>query len=75
MSPIITLCVLFVPYVLYIISLRGEDMLVHRVRLGSSVDKKLDEELRKLSKQTRIPISKLLDEAIELVIKKHSAEK
>lgn len=50
-------------------------MLVHRVRLGSSVDKNLDKELRKLSEKTRIPISKLLDEAIELVLKKHSAEK
>lgn len=50
-------------------------MLVHRVRFGSSLDKKLDEELRKLSEKTRIPISKLLDEAIEDLLKKHSAEK
>lgn len=75
MSPVITLCVLFAYYVPYIISLRGDGMLVHRVRLGSSVDKRLDEELRELSKQTRIPISKLLDEAIEDLLKKHSAEK
>lgn len=50
-------------------------MLIHRVRLGSSVDKKLDEGLRDLSKKTRITISKLLDEAIEDLLKKHSAEK
>lgn len=50
-------------------------MLVHRVRFGSSLDKKLDERLRKLSGKTRIPISKLLDEAIEDLLKKHSAEK
>jgi len=50
-------------------------VLVHRVRLGSSIDKKLDDELRKLAKETRIPLSKLLDEAIEDLLKKHSAEK
>ena len=50
-------------------------MLVHRVRLGSSVDKKLDEELRKLAQKTRIPMSRLLDEAIELVLKKHLDDK
>lgn len=50
-------------------------MLVHRVRFGSSLDKNLDEELRKLAVNTRIPISKLLDEAIEDLLKKHSAKK
>lgn len=46
-------------------------MLIHRVRFGSSIDKILDEELRKLSNETRIPISRLLDEAIADLIKKH----
>lgn len=50
-------------------------MLTNRVRFGSSLDKKLDEKLRKLAKKTRIPISRLLDEAIEDLLKKHSAEK
>jgi len=50
-------------------------MLVHRVRFGSSLDKKLDKKLRKLSEETRITISKLLDEAIEDLLKKHSTEK
>lgn len=47
------------------------NMLVHRVRFGSSLDKELDKNLRKLSEKTRIPISKLLDEAIEDLLKKH----
>jgi post-segregation antitoxin (ccd killing protein) len=50
-------------------------MLIHRVRLGSSIDKKLDEELRNLSKKSRIAISKLLDEAIDDLLNKHSAKK
>lgn len=50
-------------------------MLTHRVRLGSSIDKELDEKLRELAKETRIPISKLLDEAIQDLLIKHSAEK
>ncbi|MCB2288706.1 ribbon-helix-helix domain-containing protein [Clostridium sp. CS001] len=50
-------------------------MLIHRVRFGSSLIKELDEKLRELSKQTRIPISRLVDEAIEDLLKKHSAEK
>lgn len=49
-------------------------MLVHRVRFGSSLDKELDNKLRKLSEKTRIPISKLLDEAIEDLLKKHSSK-
>ncbi|MGH4139245.1 ribbon-helix-helix domain-containing protein [Clostridium sp.] len=50
-------------------------MLVNRVRFGSSMDKKLDKKLRKLSEKSRITISKLLDEAIEDLLIKHSAEK
>lgn len=42
-----------------------------RIPISSTIDKKLNKELRQLSKETRIPISKLLDEAIEDLIKKH----
>ncbi|SCG83661.1 hypothetical protein DW1_2095 [Proteiniborus sp. DW1] len=45
--------------------------LKNRVRMGSAVDKNLFENLKKLSEQSRIPISKLLDEAIEDLLKKH----
>ena len=45
--------------------------LKNRVRMGSAVDKDLFENLKKLSEQSRIPISKLLDEAIEDLIKKY----
>lgn len=43
-----------------------------RVRIGSAIDKQLYEKLKLLSKETRIPISRLLDEAIECLISKHS---
>lgn len=50
-------------------------MLVHRIRISNSIDKKLFEKLKDLSEETRVPMSKLLDEAIEDLLKKHSAEK
>lgn len=46
-------------------------MLKNRIRIGVSVDPDLAEKLRKLSEATRIPASRLLDEAIELLLKKH----
>ena len=45
-------------------------MLKNRTRMGSAIDKKLYEQLQDLSKSTKIPISKLLDEAIEDLIEK-----
>ena len=45
--------------------------LKNRVRIGSAIDKKLYEEIKMISEKTRIPISKLLDEAIEDLIKKY----
>lgn len=49
-------------------------MLVHRVRIGNSIDKKLFDKLKELSETTRIPMSKLLDEAIEDLLIKHSTK-
>ncbi|MBS4958808.1 MAG: ribbon-helix-helix domain-containing protein [Clostridium sp.] len=45
-------------------------MLVHRVRISNSIDKELYEKLKKLSEETKVPMSKLLDEAIEDLLKK-----
>ena len=42
-----------------------------RIRVGSSVDPAIWEKIQQLSKQTRIPISKLLDEAMEDLIMKY----
>ena len=48
-------------------------MLVYRIRICSTLDKKIDKKFRKIAKETKIPISKLLDEAIEdLIIKRKS---
>ena len=45
-------------------------MLKNRVRIGVSVDPVLADKLKKLSEETRIPASRLLDEAITDLIKK-----
>jgi len=45
-------------------------MLVNRVRISNSIDKVLYEKLKKLSEETKVPMSKLLDEAIEDLLKK-----
>lgn len=50
-------------------------MLVHRVRISNSIDKELYNKLKQLSEETRIPMSKLLDEAIEDLLNKHSTKK
>ncbi|STO12876.1 Ribbon-helix-helix domain [[Flavobacterium] thermophilum] len=46
----------------------AKKILRHRSQITSTIDPKLHEELRKLSETTDIPISKLLDRAIELLI-------
>ena len=45
--------------------------LKNRVRLGTSIDIQLQKKLHELSKTTRIPISKLIDEAIKDLVEKH----
>lgn len=49
---------------------RNKD-LKNRIRFSTSLDKELSIKLEELSKSTRIPKSKLLDEAIELLLKNH----
>ena len=47
----------------------------NRVRWTTSVDPDLLQKLKDLSEQTRIAVSKLTDEAIELLLKAHEKEK
>jgi hypothetical protein len=42
-----------------------------RTRICNSVDNELWEQFKELSKETRIPMSKLLDEAIQDLIEKY----
>lgn len=49
-------------------------MLKNRVRIGSAIDIKLYDELKNLSATTQIPISKLLDNAIKLLLKTYEKE-
>ncbi len=45
--------------------------LATRKTLSTTLDKELSEKLDDLAKETRIPKSKLLDEAVELLLAKH----
>jgi len=42
-----------------------------RTPISNAVDTKLYEKLRQLSKETMVPISRLLDRGIELVLKEY----
>lgn len=48
--------------------------LVNRIRFSSSMKKELEQPLKNLSASTRIPTSKLLDEAIEDLLKKYNID-
>lgn len=48
-------------------------MLKTRTKIGSAIDKDLYIQLKELSEKSRIPISKLLDEALADLIKKHKS--
>lgn len=52
----------------------GMNMLKTRVRLGVNVDKELAEKIKKLSELTRIPTSRLFDEAISDLLTKHEVD-
>lgn len=43
--------------------------LKNRIRVSTSIDKELNEKFELLSKETKIPKSKLFDMAIELLLK------
>ena len=45
-----------------------------RTRIGNTLDTKLLKLLKELSNDTRIPMSRLLDEAVEDLIQKHNSK-
>lgn len=45
--------------------------LKNRTRISNAVEKELYEKLQEISKETMIPVSKLLDQAIRLLIKEY----
>lgn len=47
----------------------GNCNLKNRTRIGSAIDKALYNQLKQLSATTQIPMSKLLDNSIELLLK------
>ena len=51
----------------------AESIYVNRTRLVSSLDNSLVKPFNELSKQTRIPKSRLLDEAVEDLLRKYQA--
>lgn len=46
-----------------------------RIRIGNTLETNLLKELKELSKQSRIPMSRLLDEAVNDLINKHKDNK
>lgn len=46
-----------------------------RTPISNAIDTKLLEQLKNLSEETMIPISKLLDKAIELLLEQHKPTK
>ena len=52
----------------------AEVILVNRTRFTSSLKNELVEQLDRLASQTRIPKSRLFDEAIEDLLKKYAAK-
>jgi len=46
--------------------------LANRIRFSSTLDKSLHNSFKKISNETRIPLSKLLDEAVKDLIDKYS---
>lgn len=53
----------------------AEPFLKYRKRFTSSLDNKLVQPFNELAKASRIPKSRLLDEAIEDLLKKHAVNK
>lgn len=52
----------------------GNKQLKNRTPLGNAVDNELCIKLKKLSKDTSIPVSKLLDKAIILLLKDYKVD-
>ncbi|MDK0651605.1 ribbon-helix-helix domain-containing protein [Clostridium perfringens] len=52
----------------------GNKQLKNRIQIGSSIDKELYSKLKDLSNETMIPMSKLLDKGISLVLKEFNKD-
>ena len=53
----------------------GNRNLKNRIAFSNTIDKNLFEAFEQLHKETRIPKSKLLDEAVQLLIEKYKPTK
>lgn len=62
-------------YLKVLYNIDGGDKMSARIAYGTKIDKMLKEGLQKLSEETRIPQSRLLDEAIEDLLKKYELKK
>ena len=63
-------CVMYYNYEVIYMS-ENKYGLTNRVRISNAVDKELYAQLKQISDETMIPISKLLDQAIKLLIEEH----
>lgn len=46
--------------------------LINREQFSSTLDSQLKKKLKELSDETKVPISKLLDEAVEMLLQKRT---
>ena len=66
--------------IIYYTSLRGDDPLAgnpnlkNRHAFSNAIDKALFEAFEQLHRDTRVPKSKLLDEAVELLLRKYGRD-
>ncbi|WP_436894738.1 ribbon-helix-helix domain-containing protein [Mammaliicoccus sciuri] len=63
-------CVMYYNYEVIYMS-ENKYGLTNRVRISNAIDKELYKQLKQISDETMIPISKLLDQAIKLLIEEH----
>lgn len=51
----------------------GNERLVNRIAIGLTIDKEVNEQLRELSENTAIPMSRLADRAFVILLKEYQA--
>ena len=67
----VTICILYSVICCKVVEAMAEAILVNRTRFTSSLKNELMDGFNKLAQETRIPKSRLIDEAIEDLLKKY----
>lgn len=57
------------------IQLRGDSMLKNRERIGTTLPTELAKELKEYSKESMVPVSKIIEKAVEEYLQKRATRK